>query len=254
MARYTTVQTLVDTVNAKIAELQASPETWKREQLISSGHGEPAFATTIVLNAFKEALPHKWLQLHGYYDCEIARTVEGYDNRVRISFLMTRSHPYYPLSGILTRADLPVLSLKRKRMPIPYPRGEKTKLCFYEAVPADGISPDKTIFSFFTDAERVAFDRIGGRIEKMKVLKKYIDELGPKKTYDFLNACSFTVFTEINRSLHFSWNNYEEAVNHPEGMDAAKSETYSQNVLNPHYFNRIFEMYEKDKARFESGE
>ena len=254
MARYTTVQTLVDAVNAKIAELQASPEIWEMEWLISSGHGEPYFATTIVLNAFKEALPNKWLQLHGYYDCEIAKTIDGYDNRVRISFVMTHSHPYYPLSGSLTKVDLPVLTMKRKRMPILYPRGEKTKLCFYEAAPADGIPLDKTIFSFFTDAERVAFDRIGGKIEKLKALKGYMDELGPKKTFDFLTACSSTVFTKVNRSYYFSWNEYEEAINYPEKMDADKSEAYSRNVLDPHCFDKTFAMYEKDCSRFKSNE
>ena len=154
MARYTTVQNLVDEINAKIADMQASTYAWERERLISSGRDEPSFATAIVLNAFREALPHKWLGIHGYYSCEIAKVISGYDNRVRISFAMNHSHPYYPLAGDLTKVDLPVISLKRKKMRVECFRGVETKLCFYEAIPADEIAPDKTLFSFFTDAEQ----------------------------------------------------------------------------------------------------
>ena len=167
---------------------------------------------------------------------------------------MAPSHPYYPLSGRLTNVDLPVISLKRKKMKVSCSSGEKTKLCFYEAAPADGIPLDKTVFSFFTDAEEISFDRAVGKIEKLKALKEYMDELGPKKTFDFLTACSSTVFTEVNRSYYFSWNEYKEAINYPEKMDADKSEAYSRNVLDPHCFDKTFAMYEKDSARFKSGE
>ena len=252
MARYTTVQSIVDAINAKISERRESLNDYERDELISTKtRGMPEFIRAIVINAFKDALPEKWLGLHGYR-CEVGRITDG-DKEIIAMFHMTRSHPYYPLASSLTYSSFGVISLKRKRVVVSKHSREKTVLCYSEAVPAKWVRPEKTLFSFFTDAEQNAFARINGNIKKARILKDFLEESGPKKMHDFLDACMFTVFTRCDTSLHCSWQNYELATQHPEQMKENEQKTWERNVLNPHCFDKAFSMYEKDCARFESG-